>query len=316
MKSDALTPAPKPRQGRKPASGLEAKRSRWGWFFVGPAAVFFALFSAYPMANALWTSLHAKKLLSLRAPRFVGLRNYQRLLAAPEFWNSVRASLTFSIGVFVPLFIVSLLVAVLVASRKRGRRLYQMALYSPAVLSSVVTASVWLLLFDPRGLANQGLNAILGTPGIDHRWLSDAAMVQVSTILVYVWKLLGYYVILFVTGIGKIPVSVMEAATIDGANAAQKFFRITLPLLKSTIVLVSVLIIIGTLKSFSTQYLFAQRGAPIQAINVLTLNIYNTVLIEQDLGRASAMSILLFAGLLGISWLQIRASEAGGESEV
>jgi multiple sugar transport system permease protein len=295
---------------------LEAKRSRWGWFFVGPAVAFFALFSAYPMANALWTSLHNKKLLSLRAPRFVGLRNYQRLLASPEFWNSVRASLNFSIGVFVPLFIVSLLVAVLVASRKRGRRLYQMALYSPAVLSSVVTASVWLLLFDPRGLANQWLNAILGAPGIDRRWLSDAAMVQASTILVYVWKLLGYYVILFVTGIGKIPVSVMEAATIDGANAVQKFFRITLPLLKSTIVLVSVLIIIGTLKSFSTQYLFAQRGAPIQAINVLTLNIYNTVLIEQDLGRASAMSILLFAGLLGVSWLQIRASEAGGESEV
>ena len=266
------------------------------------------------MLTAIWTSFHNKKLLSLKVPKFVGFRNYEKLLASPDFWNSVRTSLVFAVGVFIPLFTLSLLIGVLTASRKRGRRFYQMALYSPAVLSSVVTASVWLLMFDPRGLANQLLNGLLGTPGIDHRWLSDAAMVQVSTILVYVWKLLGYYVILFVTGIGKIPVSVVEAATIDGANASQRFFRITLPLLKPTLVLVSVLIVIGTLKSFSTQYLFYQRGAPLGAINVLTLNIYNTVLSEHDLGKASAMSILLFLSMLGISWLQIKASESGGET--
>ncbi|HEY9054446.1 MAG TPA: sugar ABC transporter permease [Rectinemataceae bacterium] len=292
---------------------LEARRASWGWFFVGPAVIFFSTFSLYPMLNAMWTSFHTKKLLSLKAPKFVGFRNYERILSSPDFWNSVRASLTFCLGVFVPLFCLSLLIGVLVSSRRRGRRLFQLALYSPAVLSSVVTASVWIIMFDPRGLANQALNALLGTPGIDHRWLSDPRMVQISTIVVYVWKLLGYYVILFVTGIGKIPVSVIEAATIDGANAVQRFFKITLPLLKPTLVLVSVLIIIGTLKSFSTQYLFAQRGAPLAAMNVITLNIYNTVLSEHDLGKASAMSILLFLALLGISWLQIKASEARGE---
>ncbi len=294
---------------------LEKKRARWGWFFVAPAVAFFTTFSLYPMLNAVWTSFHSKKLLSLKAPKFVGFRNYEKLLASPEFWGSVKSSLIFSAGVLIPLFTLSLIIGVLVASRKRGRRIFQLALYSPAVLSSVVTASVWLLMFDPRGLANQALNNLLGTPGIDHRWLSDAAMAQASTIIVYVWKLLGYYVILFVTGIGKIPVSVVEAATIDGANEFQRFFRITLPLLRPTIVLVSVLIVIGTLKSFSTQYLFAQRGAPLAAINVLTLNIYNTVLSEHDLGKASAMSILLFLSLLGISWLQIRASESKGGAD-
>ena len=294
---------------------LEKKRSRWGWFFVAPAVAFFATFSLYPMLNAVWTSFHNRKLLSLKVPKFVAFRNYEKLLASPDFWTSVKDSLVFSAGVFIPLFTLSLLMGVLVASRRRGRRFYQLALYSPAVLSSVVTASVWLLMFDPRGLANQFLNGLLGTPGIDHRWLSDAVAVQISTMIVYVWKLLGYYVILFVTGIGKIPVSVVEAATIDGANARQRFFHITLPLLKPTLVLVSVLILIGTLKSFSTQYLFYQRGAPLGAINVLTLNIYNTVLSEHDLGKASAMSILLFLSLLGISWLQIRVSESGGEAE-
>ncbi len=292
------------------------RRARWGWFFVAPAVLFFATFSLYPMLTAVWTSFHNKRLLSLRPPKFIGLQNYGRVFASPDFWNSVRASAVFAAGVFVPLFCLSLLAAVLVSTRRRSRRLYQTALYSPAVLSSVVTASVWLLMFDPRGLANQFVNGLLGTPGIDRRWLADATMVQVSTILVYVWKLLGYYVILFVTGIGKIPESVVEAATIDGAGPLQRLFGITIPLLRPTMALVSVMIVIGTLKSFSTQYLFTQRGAPLGPVNVLTLSIYNTVLNEHNLGRASVMSIVLFLALLSLSWLQIRVSEARGDAEV
>lgn len=291
---------------------LERDRARWGWFFVAPTVAFFSTFSLYPMLTAIWTSFHNKKLLSLKPPKFIGFDNYGKVLASEDFWNSVRASATFAAGVFVPLFIISLLVAVLVSTRRRSRRIYQMALYSPAILSSVVTASVWLLMFDPRGLANQLLNGLLGTPGIDHRWLADATMAQGSTILVYVWKLVGYYAILFVTGIGKIPESVNEAATIDGASATQRFFRITLPLLRPTIALVSVMIIIGTLKSFSTQYLFTQRGAPLGAMNVLTLSIYNIVLNEHNLGKASVMSIILFLTLLVLSWIQIRISDAKG----
>ena len=289
---------------------LERNRARWGWFFVAPTVLFFLTFSLYPMLTAIWTSFHNKKLLSLKPPKFIGFQNYGKVLSSPDFWNSVRASTTFAAGVFVPLFAISLIVAVFVASRRRARRFYQMVLYSPAVLSSVVTASVWLLMFDPRGLGNQFVNGLMGTPGIDHRWLADSTMAQVSTMLVYVWKLVGYYVILFVTGIGKIPDSVNEAATIDGATAVQRFFRITLPLLRPTIALVSVMIVIGTLKTFSTQYLFTQRGAPIGPMNVLTLSIYNTVLNEHNLGKASVMSIILFLALLALSWLQIRASDS------
>jgi multiple sugar transport system permease protein len=186
-----------------------------------------------------------------------------------------------------------------------------MALYSPAVLSSAVAALIWLLIFDPRGLANQALNLVANTPGIDHRWLSDATMVRVSTVIVYVWKYVGYFTILFVTGIGKIPQSVNEAAIIDGAGPLQRLFRITLPLLKPTTVLVSVMIFIQCLKTFSTQYLFTQRGAPLAPINVLTLNIYNTALRDQNLGRASVMSVLLFLFMLLLSWAQLRASKSG-----
>jgi multiple sugar transport system permease protein len=292
---------------------LETRRNRWGWAFVAPGILFFSTFSLYPIMNAVWTSFHNKRLLSLKAPKFVGLQNYERILSSPDFWNSVRASATFSLGVFVPIFCASLLFAILIASRRRLGRFYQLALYSPAVLSSVVTASVWLILFEPRGLANQLLNGLLGTPGIDHKWLADPVMVRVSTMIVYVWKTVGYYTILFVTGIGKISQSVIEASVIDGANARQRLFRITMPLLKPTMALVSVMIFIASLKTFSTQYLFTQRGAPLAPINVLTLSIYDTALKEQNLGRASVMSLLLFVALLTLSWIQIRAAGTGEE---
>lgn len=296
-------------------NSLEYGKNRWGWFFVCPGVLFFATFSLYPVLNAVWTSFHNKKLLSLKPPRFVGLQNYVQVLNSQDFWNSMRASAVFCIGVFVPVFLGALLFGILIAERKRGRRLFQMALYSPAILSSVVTASVWLVLFDPRGLANQFLNALMGTPGVDHHWLSDPAMVRISTILVYVWKTIGYYTILFVTGIGKIPSSVIEASMIDGANAWQRLMRITLPLLRPTMALVSVMIFISSLKTFSTQYLFAQRGAPLAPINVLTLSIYRTALTDQNLGKASVMSLILFVILLTLSWLQIKAGGRGEDLE-
>ncbi len=297
---------------RRPS--LEAAHDRWGWFFVAPGLVFFAVFSFYPIINAFYTSFFNKKLLSLKAPKFVGLLNYSKVLSSPDFWNSIRATVVFTIGAFVPLFVFSLLLAVLIASRKKFQRSIQMALYSPAVLSSVVAALIWLLIFDPRGLANQIVNFICHTPGIDHQWLSDATMVQISTMVLYSWKYVGYFTILFLTGIAKIPQSVNEAALIDGAGPVQRFFRITLPLLKPTTVLVSVMILIQCLKTFSTQYLFTQRGAPLAPINVLTLNIYNTALRDGNMGRASVMSVLLFIFMLALSWIQIKLSDKGEDN--
>lgn len=298
---------------RPKSASLEARQNRWGWFFVAPGILFFSIFSFYPILNAFWTSFFNKKLLSLKAPKFIGFQNYERVLGSEDFWNSLRATVTFSLGAFIPLFVLSLLFAILIVSRRKWKRTLQMALYSPAVLSSAVAALIWLLIFDPRGLGNQFVNWVANTPGTDHRFLADATMVQLSTILVYVWKYVGYFTILFITGIAKIPASVNEAAVIDGAGPVQRLFRITLPLLKPTTVLVSVMILIQCLKTFSTQYLFTQRGAPLAPINVLTLNIYNTALRDQNLGRASVMSVLLFIFMLGLSWAQLRASKGGEE---
>ncbi len=274
---------------------------------------FFAVFSFYPIVNALYTSLFRKRLLSLRPPTFIGLENYEYLLKSPDFWNSIKATLIFTIGTFIPILVFSLLLASFIMSRKRFQKFFQMAFYSPAVLSSVVAAAIWLLILDPRGLANTGANFLLGTKGIDYKWLASANMVRFSTILVYFWKYIGYFTIIYITGLASIPQSLHEAAKIDGASGWKDFWHITIPLLKPTTVLVSIMSMLQCLKTFSTQYLFTQSGAPLEPINVITLNIYNTAIRDHNIGRASAMSIILFIIMLFFTWLQFKASRSGGE---
>ena len=289
---------------------IEHKKARWGWVFIFPSLVFFALFNFYPIFNALYTSLFRKKLLSLKPPEFIGFDNYIYLFKSPDFWNSIRATVVFTIGTFIPMVVFSLIFAVFIISRKRFKKFFQMAYYSPAVLSSVVVAAIWLLIFDPRGLSNQFVNFILNTPGIDHKWLVNSAMVQMSTMLVYFWKYVGYFTIIFLVGLASIPQSIHEAAKMDGVNAWTGFCYITLPLLKPTTILVSIMSMLQCLKTFSTQYLFTQGGAPMEPINVITLNLYHTAIRDHRIGLASAMSIILFCIMLFFTWLQFKGSRS------
>ena len=295
---------------RRFKGGIESRKNRWGWVFIFPSLVFFSFFSFYPILNALYTSLFKKKLLSLKPPRFIGLDNYIYLFQSPDFWNSIRATMVFTLGTFIPMVIFSLIFAQFIVSRKRFQKFFQMAYYSPAVLSSVVVAAIWMLIFDPRGLSNQLVNFIMNTPGVDHKWLANASMVQISTMLVYFWKYVGYFTIIFIVGLTSIPKSIYEAARIDGVNSWTGFWYITLPLLKPTTILVSIMAMLQCLKTFSTQYLFTQGGAPIGPINVVTLNLYNTAIRDHRIGLASAMSIMLFCIMLFFTWLQFKTARS------
>jgi multiple sugar transport system permease protein len=292
--------------------GIEKKEARWGFAFTVPAILFFSVFSFYPIINALYTSFFDKKVLSLAPPNFIKLGNYQYLFTSPDFFNSMRATFVFTMGTFVPIVVFSLLIATFLSllSSKKAQGFFQIAFYTPAVISSVVAATIWLLIFDPRGLGNQVVNFLTFQNGVDHKWLADRTMVQLATMIVYFWKYIGYFVILFITGLASIPPAMYEAATIDGASKWQSFWRITLPLLKPTVVLVSIMAMLQCLKTFSTQYLFVQGGAPRAPIDVITLNIYTTGIRYQRIGRASAMSIILFLIMLVLTWLQFRFSKS------
>lgn len=295
---------------KKKNYSMERKKARWGWIFVIPSLIFFSVFSFYPIINAFYMSLFRKNLLSLRPPTFIGVGNYLYLAKSGAFWDSMANSAIFTIGTFIPLLVFSLILAVFITSRKRFNNFFQMAYYSPAVLSSVVAALIWLLIFDPRGLANQGVNFIFNRSGVDYKWLATSTMLRLSTIIVYFWKYIGYFTIIFISGISAIPKSLQEAAKIDGASKWQTFWRIKFPLLKPTTLLVSIMTMIQCLKTFSTQYLFTQGGAPTKPINVITLNIYNTAIKDHRIGRASAMSIVLFIIMILFTWIQFKTSKS------
>lgn len=290
---------------------IEKRQARWGFAFTVPCLVFFAVFAFYPIISAFITSLTNRKAIS-RNYSFVGLENYIYIFTKGNggysLLNSLRATLVFTVGTFIPMVVISLLVAVLLSQlRKPGHsKFYELCFYTPAVLSSVVAATIWMILFQPTGLVNQFSNFVMRTSGKDYQWLTSNNMLQISTIIVYFWKYIGYFTILFITGLASIPSTLYEAALVDGSSRWHSFWHITLPLLKPTVVLVSIMAMLQCLKTFSTQYMFVQGGTARAPIDVITMNIYFTGVNNGYLGRASAMSIVLFLIMLVFTALQFK----------
>lgn len=290
---------------------IEKRQARWGFAFTIPCLVFFAVFAFYPIISAFITSLTNRKAIS-RNYSFVGLENYIYIFTKGNggysLLNSLRATLVFTVGTFIPMVVISLLVAVLLSQlRKPGHsKFYELCFYTPAVLSSVVAATIWMILFQPTGLVNQFSNFVMRTSGKDYQWLTSNNMLQISTIIVYFWKYIGYFTILFITGLASIPSTLYEAALVDGSSRWHSFWHITLPLLKPTVVLVSIMAMLQCLKTFSTQYMFVQGGTARAPIDVITMNIYFTGVNNGYLGRASAMSIVLFLIMLVFTALQFK----------
>ena len=127
---------------------MERKKARWGWVFVIPSLILFSAFSFFPIMNAFYESFFNRNLLSLRPPRFVGWDNYTYLFRSKDFWLSVQNTLIFTLGTFLPLLVFSLILAVFIMSIS-VLAIFSDGLHSPAVLSSVVAALIWLLIFDP-----------------------------------------------------------------------------------------------------------------------------------------------------------------------
>ena len=225
---------------------IERKQARYGFAFTIPCLVFFAMFSFYPIINAFVTSMTNRRAVG-RTWDFTGFENYVYLFTKGNggysLLNSLRATGEFTLGCFIPMVVISLLLSVLIMQlRKPGqKKFFELSYYIPAVLSSVVAATIWRIMFQPTGLVNQLSNVFMFTSGRDYQWLTDNGMLVASTIIVYFWKYIGYFTILFITGLASIPPTIYEAAIVDGSNRWHTFWKITLPLLKPTVMLVSIM---------------------------------------------------------------------------
>jgi multiple sugar transport system permease protein len=271
---------------------------------VLPALAWKIGFNLIPMANAAYISLTNYDLLT--APRFVGLANYAGLVTDARFKQALGNTFVYAFGRGVPLVVISLFVAWVFARTFRGKNVFRTLYFMPVIISGVVISIVWALLYDPRGMINQLLAPFGIGPVL---WLTKSDSAPIAIIVMAVWQSIGFYMIIFLAGLEGVPVDFYDAATVDGANGWQRFWHITLPLIKPTTLFVLVINLINGFQAFTYQFVMT-RGGPSDATNVASLLIYDTGLQYQKMGLASAMSIVLFAVIMAFTLLQMRVIRA------
>ncbi|MGE5589811.1 MAG: carbohydrate ABC transporter permease [Bacillota bacterium] len=273
-----------------------------------PALVIFGLFNIYPAIWSGWLSLLNWDGLSA-VKTFVGFSNYRALFADPEFWNSLRVTALYTVGVTVFGLAAGLLVAVALNRRVVGRTFYRAAYFTPVVTATVAAGVVWALLFDPvNGMVNLGLRQ-LGLEG--PRWLGDPAWALPSVMVVGVWKRLGFNMAVYLAGLQAIPPEYYEAAEVDGASSLQRFWHITWPLLTPTTVLLTIMSVIDSFQAFDHVFVMTS-GGPLGATDVLPLYLYRQGFRLYHLGYASAVGWVIFAVVFLATLLQWRLSGEGG----
>ncbi len=280
---------------------------RSAWAFLTPALLLITVFFFLPVLAALllsFTDFDIYALGDLNRLRFIGLQNYGQLLQNPLFWSALGNTFYF-VAVGGPLSIViSLGAALLVNSRlTRFPSFFRTVLFLPVVTTLVAVAVVWRYLYHPHyGLLNYGLS-LLGITPID--WLGDPNWAMPAIILMAVWKNFGFNMIIFIAGLQNIPVSLYEAARIDGANTWRQFRYITLPLLGPTFLFVALMTMIGSFQVFAEPYVMTQGGPAHRTFSVVLL-MYEEGFRWWNMGYALAVAFVLFALILAVTGLQLK----------
>jgi multiple sugar transport system permease protein len=306
MAPDATTDLDGPRRGRvRDRLSLHQKQVVWAWTFLAVPIVFYVVIRFWPTLEAFWLSFTNSNLL--RPPSFVGFANYQRLVGDPLFWQVFRN--TFLYLLFgTP---ISLLLAFAIAyhlDRVRFMHGFIRALYFlPFLTTAAAMAWVWRWFYQPVpiGLINDVLSS-LGLP--QPPFLRSTTQALPAVLAPAIWANLGFQVVIFMAGLRAIPTTYYEAARIDGVSNWTILTRITLPLLKPTIVFLVVFSSIGFLRIFDQVYNMTTNdpGGPLNSTKPLVLMIYQTAFSTFDMGYAAAQTVVLFLILLAVSLVQLR----------
>ncbi len=288
------------RRKKRHTIGLAKKMNLWGYLFVLPGLLILLIFRFIPMIMAGYLSLTQYDLFT--SPKFIGIQNYVDLVQDRVFLQAVRTSFLYVIGSVIPVLIISLILAMLTVKVIRFGNIFRTLIFIPVVLAPVVVAILWRFLYFKAGMVNT-LLSYLNLPPVP--WLTTPRTALLSLILIAIWRASPYFMVIFTAGLQSIPTTYYEAGRIDGTNAWSEFWHITLPLLKPIILLVIVMAVITALKVFAVPQLMTE-GGPAGATEVIPLHIYKTGFEFFKMGRASAMSIILFAIMMVFSLVQIR----------
>ncbi len=272
-----------------------------GLLFILPSLIGFTVFFAVPAIRSIFISFTEWNLL--RDAEWVGLANYQEIFADERFWRSLTITLSYVLW-NIPIQTVLAVVMALLMNRVSNWAIFRSIMILPWLMPNVIVASLFLWLLDPTlGIVNIALEAVgIGKQGFFG--LPDQAIATVAG--VNIWRHMGYNAVLLFAGLKTIPTSLYEAATVDGANASTRFFRITLPLLRPVLAFVIITSVIGSFQIFDTIAVTTQ-GGPAGATRTIIFYIYQEVFERRiSMGTATAASTVLFLILVTITLIQNR----------
>ncbi len=275
---------------------------RVGYLFILPSFLHLILFLVVPLVFSFFLSFTDWRGTNFYNAPYVGLANYEFMLGDKRWWNAMLNSGYFTL-LSVPFgMAISLLIALVMNMKLRGRYFFRTLFFMPNISSWVAVSVIWITLLDPKaGIVNYLLQSI-GLPEVN--WLGDPASAMPSLVLITIWKGAGFQMIIWLAGLQAIPQELYEAAAIDGANPWQSFWGLTLPLLKPTTFFLLITGVIGSFQVFSSVYVIT-GGGPRGATDVAVHRIYLRAFESFDMGYASALAWVLFAVIFVFTVLQV-----------
>jgi len=289
---------------------LERTKRIWAYIFLALPVVFYAMIRFYPTFYAFFLSLTDWDIIS-RDKNFIGIGNYIKLFHDPIFWKTLVNTLKYVVYGLPVSLLLGFVIAYNIDKVSKGAEFYKAIYFIPYITSMVAVAWVWRWLYQPAPIGV--FNKILISMGLpQQRFLFSESQAIFSILATTIWVDVGFQMIIFLAGIKGISIQYYEAAEIDGANNKDKLFRITLPLLKPTIVFLCITGTIRYLRIF-TQVLnmtYQGEGGPLNSTKPLVLYIYNSAFKRFDMGYASAMTVILFLIILLVTLIQLKVMKS------
>lgn len=266
-------------------------KKRYKICLVVPTLLVYMAFIILPIGMAIGYSF--TKYSGIGKAKFNGITNYIRLFKDSLFWISFKNTMIMFILAFLLLLTISFLIALLLNNKLKAVDFSKALIFSPAIIAPIIVGIIWVYILDPNiGIINSVLDAI-GASALKHKWIGGSVLSPYSIAVIYFWQQLGYLVTVFIAGLKMIPEEVMEAVKIDGASFWQKTLYITIPMMKSTISTVSVLIITGVFKIFEIVQQ-TTGGGPNHLSETLVTYSYSMTFSSSDYGYGMSLATFTF----------------------
>lgn len=286
-------------------------KRRYKIAFLIPSLLVYTLFIVVPIFVGIGYSF--TKYTGIGKARFTGLSNYQRLFHDKLFWTSFRNTVLIFVVASVLLLVLSFALALLLNSRLKFSDTSKALIFSPAIIAPIIVGIIWVYILDPKiGMINSLLH-VIGLDGLQQQWIGGATLTPYSTAIIFFWQQLGYLTTIFIAGLKMIPEEILEAARVDGANAWQRTLRIVIPMMRSTISTVVVLIITGIFKIFEIVQQ-TTGGGPNHLSETLVTYAYSVTFQNGQYGYGMSIATVTFVISLVITGAYLLLSRDRGEN--